>query len=48
MTLPGQTAGVSVFFDPLTTELQVSRSWASMAYAAGTLAGILPAPLIGR
>jgi MFS family permease len=48
MTLPGQTAGVSVFFDPLTSELQVSRSWASIAYAAGTLAGILPAPVIGR
>jgi MFS family permease len=48
MTLPGQTAGVSVFFDPLTVDLQVSRSWASLAYAAGTLAGILPAPVIGR
>ena len=48
MTLPGQTAGVAVFFDPITTELGVSRSWASIAYAAGTLAGILPAPLIGR
>jgi MFS family permease len=48
MTLPGQTAGVAVFFDPITTDLGVSRSWASIAYAAGTLAGILPAPLIGR
>lgn len=48
MTLPGQTAGVSVFFDPITADLGVSRSWASTAYAAGTLAGILPAPLIGR
>jgi MFS family permease len=48
MTLPGQTAGVSVFFDPITTDLGISRTSASIAYAAGTLAGILPAPLIGR
>lgn len=48
MTLPGQTAGVSVFFDPITQELGISRTWASAAYSAGTLAGILPAPLIGR
>src|SRR5882757_3241366 len=48
MTLPGQTAGVSVFFDPITTDLHISRTSASIAYAAGTLAGILPAPLIGR
>lgn len=48
MTLPGQTAGVSVFFDPITEELGISRTWASIAYAAGTLAGILPAPAIGR
>src|SRR5689334_22808218 len=48
MTLPGQTAGVSVFLDPITAELNMSRSAASAAYAAGTLAGILPAPMIGR
>ena len=48
MTLPGQTAGVSVFFDPLTADLGVSRTLASIAYGTGTLAGILPAPLIGR
>jgi MFS family permease len=48
MTLPGQTAGVSVFFDPITADLGISRTWASTAYAAGTLAGILPAPVIGR
>ncbi|MBR0848738.1 MFS transporter [Bradyrhizobium diazoefficiens] len=48
MTLPGQTAGVSVFFDPITSELGISRTSASIAYAAGTLAGILPAPVIGR
>lgn len=48
MTLPGQTAGVSVFFDSITQELGISRSWASAAYSAGTLAGILPAPIVGR
>jgi MFS family permease len=48
MTLPGQTAGVSVFFDPITADLGITRTWASTAYAAGTLAGILPAPVIGR
>lgn len=48
MTLPGQTAGVSVFFDPVTADLGISRTSASIAYAAGTLAGILPAPVIGR
>jgi MFS family permease len=48
MTLPGQTAGVSVFFDPITAELGISRTSASIAYAIGTLAGILPAPAIGR
>lgn len=48
MTLPGQTAGVSVFFDPITADLGISRTSASIAYAVGTLAGILPAPLIGR
>ncbi|WP_161535762.1 MFS transporter [Bradyrhizobium sp. LCT2] len=48
MTLPGQTAGVSVFFDPITADLGISRTPASIAYAMGTLAGILPAPVIGR
>jgi MFS family permease len=48
MTLPGQTAGVSVFFDPITTDLHISRTSASVAYSVGTLAGILPAPVIGR
>lgn len=48
MTLPGQTAGVSVFFDPITTDLHISRTSASIAYAVGTLAGILPAPMVGR
>lgn len=48
MTLPGQTAGVALFFEPINADLEISRSAASAAYAAGTLAGILPAPMIGR
>jgi MFS family permease len=48
MTLPGQTAGVSVFIDPIAADLQISRTTVSIAYAVGTLAGILPAPIIGR
>src|SRR5216683_1742966 len=39
MTLPGQTAGVSVFFDPITTDLHISRTSASIAYAAGRVIG---------
>jgi MFS family permease len=48
MTLPGQTAGVSVLFDPITADLGISRNSASIAYSVGALAGILPAPLTGR
>lgn len=48
MTLPGQTAGVSVFIDPIIGELGASRIAVSAAYTIGTLAGILPAPIIGR
>ncbi|WP_167358294.1 MFS transporter [Bradyrhizobium stylosanthis] len=48
MTLPGQTAGVSVFIDPIIAELDISRTTVSVAYTTGTLAGVLPAPIIGR
>lgn len=48
MTMPGQTVGVSVFFEPVTAELGLSRTQASLAYTIGTLAGLLPAPLLGR
>jgi MFS family permease len=48
MTLPGQTAGVSVFIDPMIAELGSSRTTVSAAYTTGTLAGILPAPIVGR
>ena len=48
MTLPGQTTGVAVFFDPLAADLHLTRSQIALAYTVGTLAGILPAPFVGR
>jgi MFS family permease len=48
MTLPGQTTGVAVFFDPLAADLNLTRPQIALAYTVGTLAGILPAPLVGR
>ncbi|MEU9279749.1 MFS transporter [Streptomyces sp. NPDC048341] len=48
MTAPGQTTGVSVFIDPLITDLGVSRTQISTAYLTGTLAGACAMPLVGR
>lgn len=48
MTTPGQTVGVSAFFDPIIQDLGASRSAAATAYAAGTLLGILPTPFVGH
>ncbi|MEU7317203.1 MFS transporter [Streptomyces sp. NPDC007083] len=48
MTAPGQTAGVSVFIDPLITDLGVSRTQISTAYLTGTLVGACAMPLVGR
>ena len=48
MTLPGQTTGVAVFFDPVAADLGLTRAQIALAYTLGTLAGILPAPFIGR
>ncbi|PSL01515.1 MFS transporter [Haloactinopolyspora alba] len=47
-TGPGQTAGVSVFIDPLIVDLGVSRSAISTAYLIGTLCGAFTLPWIGR
>jgi MFS family permease len=47
MTTPGQTIGVSAFFDPLARDLALSRAAVALCYTLGTLAGILPAPLVG-
>lgn len=48
MTLPGQTNGVALFFDPLMADLGLTRAQVALAYTIGTLAGTLPAPLVGR
>lgn len=48
MTAPGQTAGLSVFTDPLITELGISRTGISLAYLIGTLSGAVAQPFVGR
>lgn len=48
MTAPGQTAGISVFVDPLITSLHVSRSSVATAYLIGSLAGAVVMPLLGK
>jgi MFS family permease len=48
MTGPGQTAGVSVFVDPMMAALELSRSQVSTAYLVGTLAGAVAMPRLGR
>jgi MFS family permease len=45
---PGQTAGVSVFIDPMIEELGLTRGTLSTAYLVGTLAGAFAMPRIGR
>jgi hypothetical protein len=37
MTLPGQTTGVAVFFDPLAADLNLTRPQIALAYTVGTL-----------
>jgi hypothetical protein len=39
MSGPGQTAGVSVFVDPMMTSLDLTRSQVSTAHLVGTLGG---------
>lgn len=48
LTGPGQTAGVSVFIDPMIDELGITRSAISGSYLIGTLAGALGLPYLGR
>lgn len=48
MTAPGQTAGLSVFTDPLISELGIGRTAISLSYLVGTLLGALSQPLIGK
>lgn len=48
MTAPGQTAAISLFVDPLSSSLHVSRSAVAVAYSIGSLAGALVVPLLGK
>ena len=48
MTAPGQTAGLSVFTDPLMSELDISRTGISASYFFGTIVGAAAQPFVGR
>jgi MFS family permease len=48
LTGPGQTAGVSVFVDPMMASLDLTRSQVSMAYLVGTLGGAVAMPRLGK
>ena len=48
MTLPGQTAGVSLFIDSFIDDLGVSRSAVSLAYTGATVAAAFVLPWTGR
>lgn len=48
MSAPGQTAGLSVFTDPLIANLGVSRTEISLSYLIGTLVGAAALPFVGR
>ena len=48
MTTPGQTVGVSLFFDRIVADLQLTRSSVSLMYTLGTLGGALMLPFVGR
>jgi MFS family permease len=47
-TLPGQTAGVSLFIDAFIADLGLSRSAVSWFYTVATVLGALALPLVGR
>lgn len=47
-TLPGQTAGVSLFIDAFIEDLGLSRSLVSWFYTVATVVGSLALPLMGR
>lgn len=48
LTGPGQTAGLSVFTEPLIADLGISRTQLSGAYLIATLTGAAFLPLVGR
>lgn len=47
-SMPGQTSGVSLFIEPLMTQLNLTRVHLSLAYFLGTLCGGLLLPWSGR
>ena len=47
-TLPGQTAGISLFIDAFIEDLGLSRSLVSWFYTVATVLGSLALPLVGR
>lgn len=47
-TLPGQTAGISLFIDAFVEDLGLSRSVVSWLYTVATVLGSLGLPLVGR
>jgi MFS family permease len=47
MTAPGQTAGVSVFVDPMMDGLGLSRTQVSLAYLVGTFSAAVTMPWFG-
>ncbi|MES3628750.1 MAG: MFS transporter [Longimonas sp.] len=47
-TLPGQTAGVSLFIDAFVDDLSLSRTVVSWLYTVATVTGSLALPWIGR
>jgi MFS family permease len=48
LTAPGQTAGLSIFTDPLIAEIGVDRTEISFSYLIATLVGAATMPLFGR
>lgn len=47
-TLPGQTAGISLFIDAFIDDLDLSRTTVSWLYTVATVLGSLVLPLVGR
>lgn len=47
-TLPGQTAGVSLFIDSFIDDLEVGRSAVALAYTGATIGSALVLPFAGR
>lgn len=48
MTAPGQTAGLSVFTDPVIGDLDITRQEISFAYLLATFIGALAMPITGK